>query len=708
MKRLLSALTAGALIGLLGMYLLSIGYFSTWNSKLTSFLYPTGQAHTGLVTIVAIDKASLQPQEEGGLGRWQNWKRGYYAQVIRNLRAGGARVIGVDVFFSEPSSEGLLQELTTFVEDMDVVVPDEDVVRFAKQQDHALKEALAEKDDVVLAAQTSMDGNGLWPHEDIYTGDNATLASVEIQESENNLARTVQVEFQDYGIRSFSLELVRKFLGLAPEDITIADGKLHILKQVQKDPYTGKNLGPITLPLQSNGAMMVNFKGTPYTTPTLSFVDVYNNNFAKEMVEHRIILIGEMDAGLHDEVYTPVSFGIAMPGVEFHANAIETMLTSSAPSRLAGWIQGLGVVLMAILAAALFYHVRPWVAGVCTLLFFPCYFFVAVMVFARFQLFINIIHPPLVIVLTLITVLAIKYLFIEREKKHAITAFSHYVSDKLVAKVVEDPEHLELGGEKRQMVVTFTDLAGFTTLSESVEPEVLVDFLHDYLGTMTDIVMEGEGTLDKYIGDAIMCFWGAPAHIEDGERKACQTILKMHEAVEEVKARWSHHEAFADIHIRTGLAYGDMVVGNFGSSKRFDYTVIGDTVNLAARLEGANKAYGTFVSVNEALYLKTKAHCTYRILDLIQVKGKVQPVKMYELIAEKSRTAIATQELITQFEEAFECYLEKQFKDARARFEELVRRYDDPVSKVYAARCLAFIQNPPGANWDGVFQMKTK
>jgi adenylate cyclase len=219
----------------------------------------------------------------------------------------------------------------------------------------------------------------------------------------------------------------------------------------------------------------------------------------------------------------------------------------------------------------------------------------------------------------------------QREKKYIRQTFSKFVSKSVVDELLKDPDKLKLGGEKKILTVLFSDIRGFTTISERLTPEALVEHLNEYLQAMTDIVFKYYGTLDKYVGDEIMAFWGAPIPQDDHAVLAARASVEMMRVLGELNRKWVS-EGKPELHIGIGLNTGDMVVGNMGSSSRMDYTLMGDNVNLGARLEGTNKVYGTNIIISEATYEYVKEHIVARELDLIRVKGKELPVKIYELV----------------------------------------------------------------------------
>jgi adenylate cyclase len=289
----------------------------------------------------------------------------------------------------------------------------------------------------------------------------------------------------------------------------------------------------------------------------------------------------------------------------------------------------------------------------------------------------------------------------EKKSRFLHKAFSSYISPELVSEIVKNPELLKLGGEKREITMLFSDIRGFTTVSEKVPPEAIVKILNGYLGPMTNIVLNHKGTLDKYMGDAIMAIYNAPLEIKNHPLLACKTAIDMMEALKNVNKGFKE-VGFPEIDIGIGINTGEAIVGNMGTNVRFDYTAIGDVVNLSSRLEGLNKQYHTHIIVSESTKEKTDKNFRFRELDKIKVKGKEVPVAIYEL------DKALDNKLIDRFAEALAFYRSNNFTEALALFVTLEKEYNDKVSLVFSERCREFLKNPPSPDWDGVYVAKTK
>ena len=294
------------------------------------------------------------------------------------------------------------------------------------------------------------------------------------------------------------------------------------------------------------------------------------------------------------------------------------------------------------------------------------------------------------------------------QKQRIKLAFCQYLSPKVVDILLQSPEKLALGGESREMTVFFSDLVGFTITAERMKPEQLVEFLNAYLSDMCDIILEYDGTVDKFVGDAIMAFWGAPLHQPTHAEQACFAALDMQQHMTLLR-RVTGVDSASLGGIRMGINSGPMVVGNMGSKQRMDYTTIGDSVNLAARLEGANKLYATDILLSHATYNLAKESIEARALDTVQVIGKKEIVTIYHLLGRKGKVSDLCLECIQLFHHAREAYKNRDFTEALHRFEKILHiNPNDGPSQLFQSRCQTFLQTPPPADWDGVFRLTSK
>ncbi|RKY61678.1 MAG: hypothetical protein DRP95_02550 [Candidatus Latescibacterota bacterium] len=292
----------------------------------------------------------------------------------------------------------------------------------------------------------------------------------------------------------------------------------------------------------------------------------------------------------------------------------------------------------------------------------------------------------------------------EREKRRIKEAFQTYVSPAVVEELLTHPEFAGLGGRRTVLTVLFSDLEGFTPISEGMDPEELVAFLNEYLTEMTEVVLGHGGTVDKFEGDAIMAFFGAPLPLPDHPARAVRAALEMQYKMRMLREKWAR-EGKPQVRMRIGLNTGEVVVGNMGSHKKMDYTVMGDAVNLAARLEGVNKVYRTEILISYATY-KAAGDILAREIDTVRVKGKAQAVCIYEPLM---NSAPETVQKVRVYEEGLRLYRERRWKEAIEAFEEVLRMYpEDGPASVLRERCMGFLHSPPPDDWDGVWELTQK
>jgi adenylate cyclase len=287
--------------------------------------------------------------------------------------------------------------------------------------------------------------------------------------------------------------------------------------------------------------------------------------------------------------------------------------------------------------------------------------------------------------------------------------FSRFVAADVVQYMLENPELVKPGGQKVELTIFFSDVAGFTSISEALTPEELVVLLNEYLGAMTDLLFEYGGTLDKFIGDAVMAFWNYPKNQSDHALRACRCALAMQRKITELQKDWAKR-GLPKVSARAGLNSADVVIGYMGSMKaQMNFTCMGDGVNLASRLEGANKEYGTAMMVSDATYQQVKHAITGRFLDFLAVKGKKEPVKVYELVSEKGQEPFEFDELHKMYDHAIDLHLERKWNEAIETFEKILTRWpNDGPSKTYLKRCQEYIHNPPPEGWDGRYILTHK
>jgi adenylate cyclase len=455
--------------------------------------------------------------------------------------------------------------------------------------------------------------------------------------------------------------------------------------------------------------LLVNFRGPAKTFPHYPIADILSGKLDQGTFKDKIVLVGATAIGIYDLRVTP--FDHLFPGIEIHANVIDNIISQDflVHPNWTAILDGFAIVVIGLLLGFVLQRLSA-IWGLIVALFLMAAWVVTNYVMFTRGIWINLVYPVLTAVVVYTGITVFRYMTEEREKKKIKGAFSYYVNPSVVSEMLKNPDMLKLGGEKRIMTVLFSDIRGFTTISEGLDPEVLVHILNQYLTAMTDIVFKYNGLLDKYIGDAIMAVWGAPLSQPDHARLACVTALEMMAELAELRERWKREGGnvpYLDIGI--GLNTGPMVVGNMGSESRFDYTVMGDAVNLGSRLEGANKQYGTNIILGEMTYEQIKNLFYCRELDSVAVKGKAKPAKIYELLGRDGQVPHQSLQMARAFNRGLSAYKKRQWDKARRIFSAILAEYpDDTPSRLYIERVAELEINPPPDDWNGVFVMKTK
>lgn len=430
---------------------------------------------------------------------------------------------------------------------------------------------------------------------------------------------------------------------------------------------------------------------------TLSFDDLRGGVF----------FYGLTATGTHD--LNPMPFSPRYPMVGAIANVFNTIVTDQFITPLAKFWR-LPLFLAVALFAGYILSTRASIRGsLFTILFLVVYLLIAYWLFANRRLWIDVVGPAGTIIVSDGVITWYKFSTAEKKRKFIRDAFEHYMNPAVVDQIARNPEMLNLGGVEMVLTAFFSDVAGFTTISEQVKPHELVELLNEYLTAMTDIVLKYDGLLDKYEGDAIMAVFGAPIHFPDHATRACYVALEMQAKLRELREKWKS-EGRPELRARIGLNSGSMIVGNMGSRIRFDYTVMGDAVNLASRLEGVNKQYSTEIMISEFTLELCKSDVIVREIDLIRVKGKAQPVGIYEVLA-RSNDGLSDdmKRVVDHYSRGFEAYRRRNWQAGINEFQRAIEiKADDGPSRTYLKRCNEYLTAPPPDDWDGVYVMTTK
>ncbi len=514
------------------------------------------------------------------------------------------------------------------------------------------------------------------------------------------------------------IQLLEKFDGAIYESLSVALARNYLLSETElitavdesgEEVIEGLDIGTGTVPLDAEGTTFIPYKGRAYSFRYVSATDILNQTVKNpEDLQYVIGIVGTTAAGLIDLRNTPLQQN-NYPGVEVHAATVTGLLDANFRSRpyYAASAEFLLILLTGILLSLLLpalgatSQTLTWLGSSAALVAGNLYFW-------SNENTILAIAPLLLLTTGLYMInMAYGYFFESRNKAKLSGLFGQYIPPELVDEMAKDPETYDLEAKREQLTVLFSDVRGFTNISEGLDPKSLSTLMNELLSPMTRIVHDNGGTIDKYMGDAMMAFWGAPVANESHASAAVQSGMAMLEELEPLNERFAA-KGWPDVKIGIGLNTGNMNVGNMGSEFRMAYTVLGDSVNLGARVEGLTKEYGVLFIVTEF----TAAEATeyeYRILDKVRVKGKDEPVTILEPIGlsdEVSAEEIAERD---KYHEALELYKAKKFDQAIQVLKQLDREYGERfVHQLYIKRCEHFIAEPPEQNWDGVYTFTTK
>lgn len=634
---------------------------------------------SGQVAIAAIDEKSLKQY-----GRWP-WSRGVLARLVRKLDALGARVIAFDVFFPEreaAADSGLARTILAsdkVVLSMVFLMSEEETRHLsAADLSQTLTRIKHHAIGVIRARDTErLDFPMIEPK--------GVLANLSLLQDRVGYAGHINtMPDRDGTVRWAPLVLRYQGLFFSSADVQAvraAHAGAALILHVAPHGIDGIGIGEAFIPTDEYGRIPIHYYGTEKTIPTVSVAEILQGtDHAARVVKDKIVLIGATAKGIGDTRVTP--YGSVFPGVEIRATVIENLLQKHIIHR-PGWTFLIDLVIIAGFGVALSLALPRLGVRAGALLAFgsaALYISLTFVLFNHRLMWLNLVYPSVLVVLLFMSSTMVKYFTTESEKRRIKSAFKYYVPSTVVEEITRDVATLKLGGEKRELTVLFSDIRGFTSVAETLDPEDLVRLLNIYLTEMTDKVFRHDGLLDKYIGDAIMAVFGAPIPRGEHAKLACRAALDMMRTLNGLREQW-HQAGMPLLDIGIGINTGTMVVGNMGSRNRFDYTVIGDAVNLGSRIETLNKVYGTHILLSEYTYAQVKDEFTaVREIDVSQVRGRHQPVRLYELIPEGTYPNL---DWLGDFTHAYGLFHDGRVKAALPIFERLARQLHDPVSRYY-------------------------
>ena len=617
------------------------------------------------IAIIAIDDKSV-----GELGRYP-WDRSAYAPLIDRITEAGAKALLMDAFFPEPTSP---------------------------KEDQAFADAMKRSGKVVLATAFNLGEDDETVSQTIsiplLTDAAAGTAHINFLPDADGVNRWTKLIVEHEGGSYPSLGLMGAMIALGSKDMEVGD---YYVQTGDRTIYT-----------DYDHKMLINYTGPPGTFETFSFVDVAKGRIPDEKLRGRIFYMGATSLGIYDMRVSP--FFNDTPGVEINATVADSIISGRTMER--GGIEAIidmaSMALLGLLVYIVAIRVKPAVALPVTVMLAMGWLAFAYYMFLH-GMWICVVYQTGVVIVTYSLTWYSRYLLLDRKSREIKTMFSSYVSPKIVDQIVKDPTQARIGGDTKDVTVLFSDIKGYTSFSENRTPHEVVATLNEYLGEMSRVIMDSDGTLDKFIGDGIMAYWGAPLKQDEHYLMALDCAMRMFEEMGHLQEDWKRR-GMEPLGIRIGINSGPVVAGNIGvKGKKMEYTVIGDTVNLASRLEAAGKYYGVSTLVGERTVELGSCSYVFRELDSMRVVGKKMPVTIYDIIGHIDNVTDEDRKYIEDFRHALSVYRSKQFIEARALFGELAaRRPGDRPATLYINRCADFLENPPPEDWDGVYNRKDK
>ena len=700
------------------------------------------------VVLAVIDEKSLNEE-----GRWP-WPRSKIARLIDYLSNDGAKVVGFDVGFLEPDKNTNLKLINQFQQKFESLhLKDSKIREFIEESKQR-----ADNDLILANAIKKSQAKVVLGHF-FYMNQAALNYQIEQKDIERQLQRINNSKYPITMYEEQGMQIdpfIAEYIAYIPEaNIDILsqaadssgyfnmvpdkDGVVrwmplvfkcgrdiyaplsiqsvwHYLDQPQlivevaKDyGLQGIRMGERLIPTAEDGKMLINYLGPEKTFPHYSLCDILQGNIPQGTFKDKIVMVGATAIAIYDIRNTPLSSSGEYPGLEIHATVINNIITNNFLKK-PKWttiFDALAIIIIGLFTGMVVRRVGALKGILFSSSLFILYILITYWLFMYWGIWVTIIYPLIALVLVYISLTVYRYLSEERERKKIKGAFTHYLSSSVVNELLKHPEKLKLGGDRKDLSVLFSDIRGFTTIAEGLTPEEVVHLLNEYLTVMTDIVIKNNGLLDKYMGDAIMALYGAPLDLPDHPSRACHSALEMMTELEKLNQKWVA-EGKHPIDIGIGINTGPMIVGNMGSVERFDFTAMGDSVNLGSRLEGVNKSYKTNIIISEFTFERVKNDFTCMELDSVRVKGKKRPVKIYSLVGYKNLSDIQ-EEVINQFNQGIAFYKKGKWDTAIHIFENIAAMDPDLyAAHVYIERCFDLKKNPPSADWDGVYTMITK
>lgn len=677
-----------------------VGFVKNLEKKITDVQFrlrgPLADRDTSIV-IVGIDDQTFQALNVSP------YPRQYYTEIIRNLNEGGAKLIIFDILFTDDYED--------------------------PAQDLELAQVAREFGNVIFAGKlvTEIGGGGtineyvVAPVQPISEPRDTAQASpwglVNVPGDDDDFVRNYFIGkvLNETPYYSLGVLAAKKLLQLEDKQI-FHEGDVLVMGDHRIPKAT-----PLTFP--------INYAGPQETFKYYSFVNILDDedfnigDFDTDVFDmhklfwntfqDKIVFVGAAAAELQDIKLVPFKDPNRnepkMPGVEVHANALNTILSGHYLKTTAPWVEFLSIPFLALVIGLIVWWLKPLKGGFIVLALVFGYCLLSYFSFASANRILPFFAPVLAIAFSYLSNSAYLYATEQREKRRYRQTFQKYVSQSIVQQMLDSGEFPRFGGERKELTVLFSDIRQFTNFSERLSPEEVVTKLSEYLTEMTEIIIANDGTLDKFVGDEIMAIFGAPLPYYNHAEKACKSAFEMIKRLEELRQAHVGQNGGSYFDIGIGINTGDMVVGNLGSEQLFDYTVIGDAVNLGARLEGLNKFYGTRIIISESTLKAAGESIIARELDSVKVKGKDIPIKIFEVIGIDRVSQLEKDLRMDTYQMGLDFYIKQKWYECLREMNKVLREFpSDGPARLYVRRCLDLMENPPEEEWEPVVTFETK
>ncbi|WP_418185401.1 CHASE2 domain-containing protein [Aliarcobacter vitoriensis] len=662
------------------------------------------------VVIVDIDEASIK-----NFGQWP-WSRDKLSKIIENLTLSNVAVVGMDIVFAEedrtsPKQIAKKLNIKSDLEDYDlefaITVENSPVIlgySFDLSNDNSSKEtpsipAVFVEKNKQNNQNFMIEAKGTVLNLPILQNSSYSSGFFNIIPDESGIIRSVPlfISFDDILYPSLALEMIR-----------VLNDTQRVFINYDETGISNIVIDDIIIPTDRFGRMFINYRGAEKSFKYISAKDVYENNFQIEDVKEKIVLFGTSAAGLFDLRATP--FDSVFPGVEVHANIIDNILDGDFIHK-ASYLDGLNIIiifLLSFIVVILITYSHFYLKPIIFFIFILSFIILSYKLLFDFGVILNIVFPLLTIVLASVLSLIFDYFYNIRSEKAIKVKFASKVSKNVMDDILKNIDKNEFSAKSKEVTIFFSDIRGFTNISEKLDAKELISFLNRYMQPMSEIIIKYQGTIDKFIGDAIMAYWNAPIDIKNHCDLALKASLEQLEVLEKLNVELQK-ENLPKIDIGIGLNTGTVIVGEMGSSLRSDYTVIGDTINLGSRVESLCKYYDSKLNISNFTKDKLQEEYIFRFLDLVKVKGKNEPVEIWQVLGSGEAKESLKEEL-DLYHKAIEFYKNSDFINALEIFESLENnenKTNKNIYKIYITRCKEFIKTPP-KNFDGVYEHTTK